>query len=81
MYVAWLSPSGSGDFTGVSRDAEIYPGFPPPQDILAFLHLRQPSSLLHLGKGGFRKYGVTVVRLGSMDKRGEYINDGIKLNI
>ena len=31
MYVVWLSPGGSGGFTGISRDAEICPGFPPPQ--------------------------------------------------
>ena len=59
--------------------SQVYPGM--PRYILAFLHLRQPSSLLHLGKGGFRKYGLTVVRLGSMDKGGKYINDGIILNI
>ena len=30
-YVVWLSPSGSGGFTGIFRDAEKCPGFPPPQ--------------------------------------------------
>ena len=31
MYVVWRSPGGSCGFTGISRDAEICPGFPPPQ--------------------------------------------------
>ena len=31
MYVVWLSPAGCGGFTGMSRDAEICSGFPPPQ--------------------------------------------------
>ena len=34
MYVVMLSPGGSGGFTGISRDAEICPGFPPPQAAL-----------------------------------------------
>ena len=34
MYVVWLSVGGSGGFTGISRDAEICPGFPPPQAAL-----------------------------------------------
>ena len=34
MYVVWLSPGGSGGFTGIFRDAEICPGFPPPQAAL-----------------------------------------------
>ena len=34
MYVVWLSPGGSGGFTGISRDAEICPGFPPTQTAL-----------------------------------------------
>ena len=34
MYVVWLSPGGSGGFTGISRDAEIFPGFSPPQAAL-----------------------------------------------
>ena len=34
MYVVWLSPGGSSGFTGISRDAEICPGFPPPQAAL-----------------------------------------------
>ena len=29
--MVWLSPGGSGGFTGIFRDAEICPGFPPPQ--------------------------------------------------
>ena len=31
MYVVWLSPAGCGGFTGISRDAEMCSGFPPPQ--------------------------------------------------
>ena len=34
MYVVWLSPGGSGGFTGIFRDAEICPGFPQPQTAL-----------------------------------------------
>ena len=34
MYVVWLSPGGFGGFTGIFRDAEICPGFPPPQAAL-----------------------------------------------
>ena len=34
MYVVWLSPGGSGGFTGIFRNAEICPGFPPPQAAL-----------------------------------------------
>ena len=32
--MVWLSPGGSGGFTGISRHAEICPGFPPPQAAL-----------------------------------------------
>ena len=35
MYVVWLSPGGFGGFTGIFRDAEICPGFPPPKAALA----------------------------------------------
>ena len=31
----WLSPGGSGGFTGISSDAEICPGFRPPRANLA----------------------------------------------
>ena len=31
MYVVWLSPAGCGGFTGISRNAEMCSGFPPPQ--------------------------------------------------
>ena len=31
MYVVWLSPSERGGFTGAFREAEMCPGFPPPQ--------------------------------------------------
>ena len=31
MYVVWLSPSERGGFTGTFREAEMCPGFPPPQ--------------------------------------------------
>ena len=34
MYVVWLSPSGCGGFTGISRDAQMCFGFPPPQAAL-----------------------------------------------
>ena len=40
MYVVWLSPGGRAGFT-------VYPGY-----VLAFLHLRQPVSLLHLWRKG-----------------------------
>ena len=30
MYVVLLSTGGSGGFTGISRDAEVCPDFPPP---------------------------------------------------
>ena len=43
--VVWLSPSERGGFTGTFREVRC---------VLAFLHLRQPASLLHLGKRGFR---------------------------
>ena len=35
--MVWLSPGGSGGFTGISRDAEICPGFPPPQAALRII--------------------------------------------
>ena len=31
MYEVWLSPAGCGGLTGISRDAEMCSGFPPPQ--------------------------------------------------
>ena len=34
MYVVWLSPGGFGGFTGMFRDAEICPSFPPPKAAL-----------------------------------------------
>ena len=34
MYVVWLSLGGFGGFTGIFRDAEICPGFPPPKAAL-----------------------------------------------
>ena len=34
MCVVWLSPAGCGCFTGISRDAEMCSGFPPPQAAL-----------------------------------------------
>ena len=34
MYVVWLSPAGCDGFTGISRDAEMCSGFPPPQAAL-----------------------------------------------
>ena len=38
--------------------SQAYPGM--PRYVLAFLHLRQPLSLLHLGKRDFGKNGVVV---------------------
>ena len=32
--MVWLSPAGCGGFTGISRDAEMFSGFPPPQAAL-----------------------------------------------
>ena len=32
--MVWLSPAGCGGFTGISRDAEMCSGFPPPQAAL-----------------------------------------------
>ena len=32
--MVWLSPAGCGGFTGISRVAEMCPGFPPPQATL-----------------------------------------------
>ena len=29
--MVWLSPGGRGGFTGTFREAEMCPGFPPPQ--------------------------------------------------
>ena len=29
--MVWLSPSERGGFTGTFREAEMCPGFPPPQ--------------------------------------------------
>ena len=34
MYVVWLSPAGCGGFTGISREAEMCSGLPPPQAVL-----------------------------------------------
>ena len=34
MYVVWPSHAGCGGFTGISRDAEMCSGFPPPQAAL-----------------------------------------------
>ena len=45
---------------------------------MAFLHLRQPSSLLHLGERNFGKYGVTVARLGLRNKGGKSAITGHK---
>ena len=41
MYVVCLSPGGSGGFTGISWDAEICPGFPPPQAALVIATSRE----------------------------------------
>ena len=32
--MVWLSPAGYGGFTGISRNAEMCSGFPPPQAAL-----------------------------------------------
>ena len=40
MYVVWLSPGGSGGFTlhrHISQNAEICPGFLPPQTALRII--------------------------------------------
>ena len=37
MYVVWPSPSGRGGFTGISRNSERCPGFPPPQAALRII--------------------------------------------
>ena len=37
MYVVWLLPGGSIGFTGISPDAEICHGFPPPQAALRII--------------------------------------------
>ena len=34
MYVVCLSQAGCGGFTGISWDAEMCSGFPPPQAVL-----------------------------------------------
>ena len=34
MYVVWLSPAGCSGFIGLSREAEMCSGFPPPQTAL-----------------------------------------------
>ena len=34
MYVVWLSAAGCGGFTGISREAEMCSGFPPPKAAL-----------------------------------------------
>ena len=36
IYVVWLSPAGCGDFTGISKVAEMCPDFPPT--ILTAVH-------------------------------------------
>ena len=45
MYVVWLSPGGSGGFTGIFRDAEICPGFTPPQAALVIATSREKGLL------------------------------------
>ena len=40
-YVVWLSQGGSGGFTGIFRDVEICPGFPPPQAALVTVAPRE----------------------------------------
>ena len=37
MSVVWLLPGGSGGFTGIPRDAEMCPGFPPPEAALRII--------------------------------------------
>ena len=41
MYLVWLSPGGSSGFTGLSRNAEICSGLPPPQAALAVASSRE----------------------------------------
>ena len=67
MYVVWLSPGGFGGFTGIFRDAEICPGFPPPKAALA--------TVASWEKG---QYGVTVARLGLRNKGGKSALTGFK---
>ena len=56
--------------------SQAYPGM--LRCVLAFLHLRQSSSLLHLGKRDFGYYGVTVARLGLSNKGGKSALTGFK---
>ena len=56
--------------------SQAYLGMPRCE--LAFLHLRQPSSLVHLGEKDFGLYGVTVARLGLRNKGGKSALTGFK---
>ena len=57
MYVDLLSPARCGGFTGISWDAEMCPGFPPPQAALFTVASKEK--------------GLTVARLGLRNKGGK----------
>ena len=59
MYVVWLLTGGSGGFTGISWDAKICSGFPPPQAALAVGTSREKGSPLLLGSN--QQYGVYLI--------------------
>ena len=60
--MVWLSPAGCGGFTGISREAEMCSGFPPPQAVLV---------TVASGEKGLWAVCVTVTRLGLRNKGGK----------
>ena len=69
MYVVWLSPGGFGGFTCIFRDAEIWPGFPPPKAVLV---------TVASGEKGLWVVCVTVTRIGLRDRGGKTSMMGIQ---
>ena len=60
-------------------DSQAYPGM--PRYVLAFLHLRQPSSLLHRGKRDFGWNDVVAANSNCNVMGRENLNDGNTVNM
>ena len=72
MYVVWLLPGGHDGFTGIFRDVEICPGFPPPWTVL---------EIAASGKGTLGRM-VQKWRAASYCQREEKkLNDGNTVNM